>query len=165
MSPLLVSAAFAVLVLAVCWFWPGVGRAFMGVFFLLMAVGVNLPLVFMAPHLFVEIGTADPLVGPYARFFEVVVAGAPALWGLLVVAFEAAVGALVLARGRAVAWGVAGGVAFLLAITPMGTFTLADPVLALALLAVRRAPRDRWAFGRRRPLGAARLREEGTPAS
>ncbi len=114
----------------------------MGLFFLAMGLGVNLTFVLLDPTQFVALGTAEPLVPFYAAFFDTVVTRAPALWGLLVVAFQVAVGVLVLGRGPSVRWGLVGAIAFLLAITPLGPWTLANPLLALGLAALLRGPHD-----------------------
>jgi hypothetical protein len=38
-----------------------------------------------------------------------------------------------LGKGRQAKWGLLGGIAFLLAITPLGVWTLGNPIMALAL--------------------------------
>jgi len=133
MTPLLVSTVFMLAVLALCLARPVAGRGFLGVFFLLMGLGVNLGFVLFAPEMFVELGAADPVVPLYAWFFTNLVAAAPALWGLAVVAFEAAVGVLLLQGGARARWGVAGAILFLVGITPLGPWTQANPILIVAL--------------------------------
>ncbi len=168
MEQLIPSLVFYVLVLVVCLAKPGVGRVFVGFFFLLMAIGVNVVLVLVAPEQFVALGTDEPLVPLYRWFFENVVALAPSLFGLLAAAFEVTLALMMLSRERYVKWGLIGGIVFLLAITPLGVWTLANPVMALALTvllrqeyrrslaqmiggAVRRSrPRAPRAVGRRR---------------
>jgi hypothetical protein len=98
-----------------------------------MAIGVNVVLVLLAPEQFVALGTSDPLLPFYNWFFENVVALAPALFGLLAAAFETTIGVMILRGGRLARWGLIGGIAFLLGITPLGVWTLANPVLAAAL--------------------------------
>jgi hypothetical protein len=133
MTPLLVSTVFMLAVFALCLARPVAGRGFLGVFFLLMGLGVNLGFVLFAPSMFVELGTGDPVVPLYAWFFANVVAAAPAVWGLAVVAFEAAVGVLLLQRGVRARWGVAGAILFLVGITPLGPWTQANSILIVAL--------------------------------
>jgi hypothetical protein len=67
-------ALFSLLVLFLCLLRPGAGRIFMGIFFLVMAIGVNLVLALIAPDMFVALGTDDALVPLYRWFFENVVA-------------------------------------------------------------------------------------------
>jgi hypothetical protein len=133
MTPLLVSTAFMLAVFALCLVRPVAGRGFLSVFFLLMGLGVNLGFVLFAPEMFVELGTGDPVLPLYASFFANLVAAAPALWGFAVVAFEAAVGVLLLQRGVRARWGVAGAILFLVGITPLGPWTQANPILIVAL--------------------------------
>ncbi len=143
MTQLIPSAVFCVALLALCAVKPGVGRIFMGIFYLVMAIGVNLVLVLVAPDQFVALGTSEPLLSPYAWFFREVVALSPVLFGVLAAAYEVGVGLLLLSKGRWVKWGVAGGIAHLLVITPLGIWTLANPVMALALAALLRREYDR----------------------
>jgi hypothetical protein len=49
---LMTFALFSLLVLLLCLVRPGAGRIFMGIFFLVMAIGVNVVLVLVAPNLF-----------------------------------------------------------------------------------------------------------------
>jgi hypothetical protein len=143
MAQLIPAAVFFLAVLALCTLRPGAGRIFLGLFYLVMAIGINVVLVVAAPHQFVALGTAAPLVPPYAWFFEHIVAQSPALFGLLAAAYEVAVGLLLLGRGRWVRWGALGGIVHLLGITPLGVWTLANPVGALALAALLRREYDR----------------------
>ena len=58
---------------------------------------------------------------------------APAVFGLLAAAFEIAVGLLLLKGGRQTNWGLLAGIVFLLAITPLGPWTLPNVIMAAAL--------------------------------
>lgn len=134
---------FCVAVLALCLLRPAAGRIFVGLFFLVMAVGVNVVLALVAPDQFVALGTEDALVPPYRWFFENVVALSPPLFGLLAAAYEVAIALLMLSGGRYVKWGLIGGVVFLIGITPLGAWTLANPIMALALAVLARREYDR----------------------
>jgi hypothetical protein len=124
---------FCALVLLLCLIRPHAGRVFVGVFFLIMAVAVNVVLVLVAPEQFVAMGTEAPIVPPYEWFFENVVALAPSLFGLLAAAYEVAIALMMLSKGRYAKWGLIGGICFLVAITPLGVWTLGNPIMALAL--------------------------------
>ena len=50
-------SVFCALVLLLCLIRPHAGRVFVGVFFLIMAVAVNVVLVLVAPEQFVALGT------------------------------------------------------------------------------------------------------------
>lgn len=124
---------FCLLVLLLCLVRPYAGRIFVGIFFLIMAVGVNVVLVLVAPDQFVALGTDAPVVSLYRWFFENVVALVPPLFGLLAAGYEITIALMMLFKGRYVKWGLIGGIVFLIAITPLGVWTLGNPIMALAL--------------------------------
>jgi hypothetical protein len=124
---------FCLLVLLLCLVRPYAGRIFVGIFFLIMAVGVNVVLVLVAPDQFVALGTDAPVVSLYRWFFENVVALVPPLFGLLAAGYEITIALMMLFKGRSVKWGLIGGIVFLIAITPLGIWTLGNPIMALAL--------------------------------
>jgi hypothetical protein len=140
---LIVSAVFSLLVLVLCLVRPNAGRIFLGIFFLVMAIGVNVVLVFVAPDQFVALGTVEPLVSLYQWFFENVIALAPPLFGLLAAAYEVTIALMMLSKGRYAKWGLIGGIVFLVGITPLGVWTLANPIMALALALLLRREYDR----------------------
>ncbi len=74
--------------LLLCLVRPNAGRIFLGIFFVVMAIGVNVVLVLISPNLFVALGTNDAIIPRYQWFFENVVAIAPPLFGLLAAAHE-----------------------------------------------------------------------------
>lgn len=143
MQQLIPSAVFMLAVLVLCLVRPNAGRIFLGIFFLVMAIGVNVVLVVIAPDQFVALGTEEPLVPLYRWFFENVVALAPPFFGLLAAAYEITIALLMLSRGRYARWGLIGGIVFLIGITPLGVWTLANPVMALALALLLRKEYDR----------------------
>ena len=133
MEQLIPSAVFSLLVLVFCLVRPNAGRIFLGFFFLVMAIGVNVVLVLIAPEQFVALGTDAALTSIYPWFFENVVALAPPVFGLLVAAYEVTIALMMLSRGKHAKWGLIGGIVFLLGITPLGVWTLANPVMAAAM--------------------------------
>ena len=133
MGQLVPSLVFYLFVLVLCLARPGAGRIFLGIFFLIMAVGVNVVIALLSPDLFVGLGANAPLVPAYGWFFENVVATAPPLFGLFAAAYEITIGLMMLSGGRYARWGLIGGIVFLVGTTPLGVWTLANPVLALAL--------------------------------
>ena len=126
-------AVFCLLVLLLCLVRPYAGRIFVSIFFLIMAVGVNVVLVLIAPDQFVALGTDAPVVSLYRWFFENIVALVPPLFGLLAAGYEITIALMMLSKGRYVKWGLIGGIVFLIAITPLGVWTLGNPIMALAL--------------------------------
>jgi hypothetical protein len=99
-----------------------------------MAFAVNVVLVLVAPEQFVALGTDAPIFPPYEWFFENVVALVPPVFGLLAAAYEVAVAVMMLSKGRYAKWGLIGGAVFLVAITPLGIWTLGNPIMAVALV-------------------------------
>ena len=73
MQQLITFAVLSSLVLVLCVLRPNAGRVFLGLYFLVMAIGVNVVLVFVAPDQFVALGTNDAMVPLYRWFFENVV--------------------------------------------------------------------------------------------
>jgi hypothetical protein len=98
-----------------------------------MAIGVNVVLVLVAPGQFVALGTDAALIPLYRWFFENVVALVSPLFGLLAAAYEITIALMMLSKERYVKWGLLGGIVFLIGITPLGVWTLANPILAVAI--------------------------------
>ena len=140
MQQLITSAVLSLLVLILCVLRPNAGRIFLGLFFLVMAIGVNVVLVLVAPDQFVALGTNEAIIPLYRWFFENVAALAPPLFGLLAAAYEVAIALLMLSKGRYAKWGLIGGIGILIGITPFGVWTLANPLLALAMAFSTRVP-------------------------
>ena len=126
MQQLITSAVLSLLVLILCVLRPNAGRIFLRLFFLVMPIGVNV--------------TNDAIIPLYRWFFENVAALAPPLFGLLAAAYEVAIALLMLSKGRYAKWGLIGGIVFLIGITPLGVWTLANPLLALAMAFSTRVP-------------------------
>lgn len=134
---------FCIAVSGFCFSRPHAARIFVGVFFIIMAVGVNIVLTVLAPEQFMKLGD-EPLLPFYGWMFQNVLAPAPQTIGILAAAGEIAMGLLILSRGSRVKLGLAGAIAFLIAITPLGIWTLPNPVLAggLAWLLKEEYPRS-----------------------
>src|SRR5829696_1724533 len=133
MEQLVPAMLFYGLILALCLARSAAGRVFVGIFFMVMAIGVNVVLVLVSPEQFVALGTDDALVPLYRWFFENVVALAPPLFGLLAAAYEITIALMMLSKDKHVKWGLIGGIVFLIGITPLGVWTLANPILAVAM--------------------------------
>lgn len=123
---------FILAVLVLCIARPNAGRLFVGVFFLVMALGVNMPLVFGFSQGFVVLGQ-DSFFAWYRLFFTQVVALAPALFGLLAVAYELTLGLLLLGKRGAVKAGLIMGIVFLVGTAPLMLWSLPNLGMAAAL--------------------------------
>ncbi len=132
----IVWAAFCLASLGLALWRPGAGRRALGIFFIIMAVGVNVVFVLAAPDAFVDLGTSAPLLSPWGWVFQHVVAKAPAVFGLLVASYEVTIGLLMLKGGRWGSLGLVGGIVFLLVIAPLGPWTAPNLILAAALGAI-----------------------------
>jgi hypothetical protein len=118
-------------------------RIVVGVFFVLMAVGVHGSTVLTDPSSYLAF--ANGALIPLYRDIAVAVVGVnPVAFGLFMLSFELVIAALILWHGRAVRLGLWAGVVFLLGITPLGVEELPNLVLALglALLATRDFPKS-----------------------
>lgn len=135
---------FCVLFLSFCIWKPLAARIFIGLFFIVMGVGVNWVLSTVAPQLFVGLGANAPLLPFYEWIFTNVVARAPQAVGIIAGVGEIVLGVLMLSKGRWAAVGLLGGILFLLLITPLGIWTLPNPIMAfgLAYLLTKRLDRS-----------------------
>ncbi len=141
MAPILVSGVFYLAFALLCMARPAVGRVVVGVFFWIMALGVHGYFIVANPQSYVDFAHSAyfPL---YRDLAAPVVEFSPRGFGLLLLAFEVAVGTLILSRGRGVRLGLLAGIAFLLAITPLGSEELPNPILALAMASLLTRPFD-----------------------
>lgn len=131
-NPITVVIAFALVLGALNFFKPQAGRIVTGVFFLLMAWGVNVTVLLTDPALIAATG-ANAFLPVYRWFFNEVLARYPVPLLIALIVFETSVGALILSKGRWVRYGVFAAIAFCLWLTPVGIEEITTPVLALAI--------------------------------
>ena len=129
-------AALGLVALGLALWRPGAGRVALGIFFIVMAVGVNVVFVLAAPDGFVDLGTSAPLLSPWGWVFEHVVAEAPAVFSLLVASYGVTIGLMMMKGGQWGSLGLVGGIVFLLVIAPLGPWTVPNLILAAALVAI-----------------------------
>ncbi|HZW04625.1 MAG TPA: hypothetical protein VFF68_11905 [Anaerolineaceae bacterium] len=141
-NPITVFAAFALVLGALNWFKPQAGRIVTGVFFLLMAWGVNVTVLLTDPALIAATG-ANAILPVYRWFFNEILASYPVPLLIALIAFETTVGVLILSKGRGVRLGVLAAIAFCLWLTPVGVEEFIAPVLALAIGLLLRTSFDR----------------------
>lgn len=117
-GPMIVSTVFVLSVVVLCFWKPEAGRIFLGVFFLVMALGVNGYFTFSNPRSYLDY--ADGALIPFYRSLAVsVVRINPFLFGLLLMAFEIAMGLLILHKKQSVKLGLFGTMLFLVGIAPL----------------------------------------------
>lgn len=137
LNPFTVIISVAAILLLLALFKPQAGRIVFGVFFLLMAWGVNFPMMLYDPSLYPQAG-ANSLIPLYRWFFTEVLARYPVPFILLLIGFETAVGLLTLRQGRWVRLGLGLGALFCLGIAWIGPEGVWMPAVALAPLVMLR---------------------------
>jgi hypothetical protein len=141
MNPYSVVGSFGLALIALSIWKPQAARMTIGIFYLVMALGVNLPLLALNPELYPLAGS-HALLPLYAWFFTVVMPLAliPLIKTLILV--EAAIGLAVLYRGKAVKVGLIAVALFCLLITPVGMEEITAPLIGIAALLSLRAPME-----------------------
>lgn len=139
MSQLGIWFVFVTATTLLCIVKPSAGRAFVGLFFCVMALAVNVSLAVTNPDAFVKLAEGSYGDG-YRDLATLIVETNPRWFGIATAAFQLGVGALILGRGRAVKVGLIAGIGFLLVITPLGMEELPNPILAggMAFLLTKR---------------------------
>ncbi len=132
MGPLVVTGIFYLAVAILCIATPQAGRIFTAIFFWIMALGVHGYFILANPQSYVDFAH-DAYLGFYRDVASPIVEFSPRGFGLLCLAFELAVGALILSKGRLVKIGLIAGIVFLLGITPL-KYTQVNPVLAAGMV-------------------------------
>jgi hypothetical protein len=116
--PIIVSSVFVLAVIILCRVKPNAGRLFLGLFFLVMALGVNGSFTFTNPQAYVEYASGALI--PFYRDIALAVVGLnPVLFGLLLMGFEIAMGVLLLHKQKSVKIGLIGTMVFLIGIAPL----------------------------------------------
>lgn len=123
------SIGFVIIVMFVCIIKPGTGRFFLGIFYLIMALGINVVNAISDPLSTVKMGEAS-LLEFYRNFFSDVISRAPAVFILAVACFQIIMGLLILNKHKKVKLGLIGTSIFLILITPFGLIQI--PWLGLA---------------------------------
>ena len=116
--PIIVSSIFILAVVILCIVKPNAGRIFLGLFFLVMAIGVNGFFTFTNPQAYVDYASGA-LIPVYQDIALMVVELNPVLFGILLMAFEIAMGVLLLHKGKSVRIGLIGTMVFLIGIAPL----------------------------------------------
>ncbi len=132
MIPAIVVALFGFIFIALALWKPNSGRIFIGVFYLAMAFGVNLPLVILHPVLYPLAGSHSYLP-IYRWFFGTVLPMATIPLVIALILVEAAIGITILSKGEQVRYGLLTAILFCLFITPLGVEEITAPLIAVGL--------------------------------
>ena len=116
--PIIVSSLFVLAVTILCLAKPNAGRIFLGLFFLVMAIGVNGSFTFGNPEAYVDYAS-DALIPLYRDLALRIVELNPVVFGLVLMAFEITMGLLLLHKGKSVKIGLIGTMIFLVGIAPL----------------------------------------------
>jgi len=122
--PMIVSSVFVLFVVGLCFIRPNAGRIFLGIFFLVMALGVNGSFTFGNPQAYLDY--AEGALIPFYRDLAVGVINlfTPVIFGLLLMTFEIAMGLLLLHKQKSVKIGLIGTIIFLIGIAPLSIVQL-----------------------------------------
>ncbi len=113
---------------AVLW-KPFVARMFLGFFFMVMALGVNLSLALSDPRQFVALGSESYILF-YRYIFDQWVAAEPLVFIIPVILFELIAGVMILGREGGARSALLGVTIFLVLIAPLNQATLPNLILA-----------------------------------
>jgi hypothetical protein len=127
------SIGFVLVVMILCYVKPNIGRIFLGIFYLIMAVAINIVNAITNPETTVQMGE-ESLLAFYRTIFTDIVSRAPSLFILAIAAFQIIMGLLILNKHDKVKIGLIGTIVFLVMITPFGYIQL--PWLGIALIQI-----------------------------
>lgn len=118
LGPILTGIIFSAIVILLCIFKPEAGRCFLGFFFLLMALGINIPYIITQPYFVYQYGMSSqfPL---YRDLTESIIGLNPILFGVLLIVFEVTVGLSLLGRRNWVKAGLLLSSLFILLLVPI----------------------------------------------
>lgn len=133
------SIAFVLIVIILCIAKPNIGRIFLGIFYLVMAIGINMVNAITNPQSTVQMGESS-LLDFYKTIFSDIVAKAPVFFILLIALFQITMGLLILNKHKNVKIGLIGTSIFLLFITPFGYIQI--PWLGIAAIQLYLLRRD-----------------------
>ncbi|HPS74569.1 MAG TPA: hypothetical protein PLD52_09785 [Bacteroidales bacterium] len=125
------SIGFVLFVIILCIVKPNIGRIFLGIFYLIMAIGINIVNAITDPQSTVQMGEAS-LIGFYRIIFSEVVSKIPVLFILAIALFQITMGLLILHKHKFVKYGLIGTSIFLILITPFGYIQI--PWLGIAAI-------------------------------
>lgn len=125
------SIGFVLVIIILCLVKPNMGRIFLGIFYLIMAIAINMVNAVTNPQSTVQMGEAS-LLELYRILFSEIVSKAPAFFILVIALFELIMGLLILTKHKKVKVGLIGTSIFLILITPFGYIQL--PWLGIAAI-------------------------------
>ena len=155
-NPFTVVITFAIILALLAYFRPKTGRMVVGIFFLIMALCVNVPILLTDPTLFAATG-AKAFLPIYRWFFTEILGSIPVPFVIALILFEASVGLMILSKGRAVKLGLIAASLFCLFLTPVGMEEITSPLLIVSFVILMRIEFPETAFRLRKPIRSAMM--------
>ena len=123
LAPIIFSSVFVLGVVVLCLTKPNAGRIFLGIFFLIMGLGVNGYFTFGNPQGYIDYA-GGALIPFYRDLALLVVNLNPVVFGILLILYEVIMGVLLLHEGKHVKVGLIGTMVFLIGIAPLSFLQL-----------------------------------------
>ncbi len=136
-NPFTVIIAFTVVLALLVYYKPHAERLVTGVFFLIMALGVNVPILLTDPALYAAAGS-KALLPVYRWFFTQILGATPVPFIIALILFEVTVGTLILSKGKAVRFGLLGATLFCLFLVPVSIEVITTPLLIVSFVLLMR---------------------------
>jgi len=155
-NPFSVIITFAIILALLAYFRPKIGRIVVGVFFLTMALGVNVPVLLSDPTLFAATGE-KAFLPIYRWFFGEILGTYPVPFVMALILFESSVGLLILSKGKAVKLGLIAASLFCLFLTPVGIEEITSPLLIVSYVFLMRQEFPEPAFGWKKLIPTAKM--------
>jgi hypothetical protein len=130
-APIVAGILFSLLAVILGLLRPHAYRIFLGIFFLVMGIGVNLIFLITQPE-FVYVYGRESWLPLYRTLTERIIGASPGGFGIALIMVEVLMGAFLLSRGVWVKIGLIGTMAFVLALVPISPAQIAwvGPVVA-----------------------------------
>lgn len=117
-APILTGILLSLVMIGISLKKPNTGRIILGIFFLVMAIGVNGTFTLFNPQSYVDY-SQGALLSIYRELGTNIISLNPAVFGSLLIVYETAIGLLMLHKGKFVKAGMIGSILFLIAIAPV----------------------------------------------
>jgi hypothetical protein len=137
MNGFIIWGAFTAVVAGLCFWKPNPTRIFVGLFFAVMGLGIHGTDILTNPQAYVDFARSAPI--PLYRDIGLALTEPnPRAFGVFMLVFETITSVLILSRGWYVKLGLLAGIAFLLAITPLGLEEIPNAILAVGMASLMR---------------------------
>lgn len=117
-GPIITGLLFSLFLIIFSWKKPNGARIFLGIFFIIMGLGINVPFLLIKPNFIAEYGQGAwfPL---YRTLTDLIIKPYPYLFGILLICFEITMGVLLLGKKKSVKIGLIGTMLFIIMLSPL----------------------------------------------